>query len=256
MKKIDVLKSEIVAATQSGDGLERLGRQLAAQNREVAQHLRNGITHEEIGQSYLEDQIRLYLVYSLDHRMWEQLVERSDRFANQDRKAMAPMFSPWGYLHSDLVENVGEGLGWTMGGPYRDLSKVPFVQRMGMIVSAFDGLAPSQQNQVEAGLESEASPAKTGGCYVATAVYGSYEAPQVRVLRRWRDEALSTSSAGRWFIRFYYATSPGLVRLVGTREWFIAPSRFLLDALVKRLSNPGFVIVPQPDASRNDSVGG
>lgn len=76
-----------------------------------------------------------------------------------------------------------------------------------------------------------------GGCYVATSVYGDYDAPQVRVLRRWRDQVLSRSPLGRSFIRFYYATSPGLVRAVGKRRWFAGPSRFVLDRVVRRLDS-------------------
>lgn len=76
-----------------------------------------------------------------------------------------------------------------------------------------------------------------GGCYVATSVYGDYDAPEVRVLRLWRDEVLSRSPLGRSFISFYYATSPGLVRAVGTRRWFAGPSRFVLDRIVRRLDS-------------------
>lgn len=77
----------------------------------------------------------------------------------------------------------------------------------------------------------------SGGCYVATSVYGHYDAPEVRVLRRWRDDVLSRSRPGRIFIRFYYAASPGLVRSVGDRRWFSAPSRWALDRLVRRLDS-------------------
>jgi hypothetical protein len=46
------------------------------------------------------------------------------------------------------------------------------------------------------------------GCYVATACYGSYYAPQVLVLRRFRDEELSNTLFGRIFIQIYYFLSP------------------------------------------------
>ena len=41
---------------------------------------------------------------------------------------------------------------------------------------------------------------KSGGCYVATAVYGSYDCPQVWTLRRFRDYTLAGSWYGRTFI--------------------------------------------------------
>ena len=50
------------------------------------------------------------------------------------------------------------------------------------------------------------------GCYVATAVYGSYDCPQVWTLRRFRDHTLAASWYGRSFIRAYYAISPTLVK--------------------------------------------
>ena len=39
------------------------------------------------------------------------------------------------------------------------------------------------------------------GCYIATAVYGSYDCPEVWTLRRFRDEVLRESVLGRLFIR-------------------------------------------------------
>lgn len=49
------------------------------------------------------------------------------------------------------------------------------------------------------------------GCYIATMVYGSYDAPEVWVLRRFRDNTLQRSRGGRWFINWYYSWSPGFV---------------------------------------------
>lgn len=76
----------------------------------------------------------------------------------------------------------------------------------------------------------------SGGCYIATAVYGSYDAPEVLVLRQWRDESLTRTAAGRGFIRLYYATSPTVVRACGDRRWFSGPVRRALDAFVRHLA--------------------
>jgi hypothetical protein len=46
-----------------------------------------------------------------------------------------------------------------------------------------------------------------GYCFVATAAYGDYDHPYVKVLRRFRDETLAASAAGRGFIAWYYAHS-------------------------------------------------
>ena len=73
------------------------------------------------------------------------------------------------------------------------------------------------------------------GCYIATMAYGSYDAPEVRVLRRFRDEVLKKTFIGRVFIANYYAFSPLLVKFVkktGFAEKFI---RRRLDRFVNRL---------------------
>ena len=73
---------------------------------------------------------------------------------------------------------------------------------------------------------------KKSGCYIATAVYGSYDAAPVLVLRRFRDEALARSAPGRLFIRFYYAVSPSAARYVAKRPVLKRVSRQVLDMVV------------------------
>jgi len=42
-------------------------------------------------------------------------------------------------------------------------------------------------------------------CFIATAVYGSRDAPEVRTLRDFRDNILMQSSTGKAFVDFYYS---------------------------------------------------
>ena len=73
------------------------------------------------------------------------------------------------------------------------------------------------------------------GCYIATMAYGSYDAPEVMVLRRFRDERLKKTFFGRVFIVNYYTFSPLLVKFVrktGFADRFI---RRKLDGFVDRL---------------------
>src|SRR5690606_23109743 len=77
------------------------------------------------------------------------------------------------------------------------------------------------------------------GCFVATAVYGNYDCPEVRVLRRFRDQVLARTHGGRILIRAYYATSPTLVRGLGQRGWFVRIVRPMLDAMVSYLTKRG-----------------
>jgi Periplasmic copper-binding protein (NosD) len=46
------------------------------------------------------------------------------------------------------------------------------------------------------------------GCFIATAAYGSYSAPEVQALRAFRDRYLLTNSAGSAFVRWYYEHGP------------------------------------------------
>jgi len=45
-------------------------------------------------------------------------------------------------------------------------------------------------------------------CFIATACYGTSRAPELDVLRKFRDEVLMKSGPGRWFVRSYYRVSP------------------------------------------------
>jgi hypothetical protein len=47
-----------------------------------------------------------------------------------------------------------------------------------------------------------------GGCFIATAAFGSYLDPHVAVLRSFRDSFLLTNRLGKVFVSWYYATSP------------------------------------------------
>ena len=79
----------------------------------------------------------------------------------------------------------------------------------------------------------------SGGCYIATCVYGSYDCPQVWTLRRFRDYSLDTTLAGKVFIKCYYAISPTLVKLFGNQRWFKAVWKSWLDLMVKKLNDSG-----------------
>ncbi len=77
---------------------------------------------------------------------------------------------------------------------------------------------------------------KVSKCYIATAVYGSYDAPEVRVLRRFRDEVLSRTMPGRAFIRTYYAVSPPFARRLENAGRVNRLVRRVLDRIVNRLN--------------------
>lgn len=88
-------------------------------------------------------------------------------------------------------------------------------------------------------LEFERPYSSGSGCYVATAVYGSYDCPEVWTLRRFRDQRLAETAFGRAFIRLYYAISPTVVRWFGKTAAFNKFFRKRLDRLVARLQREG-----------------
>ncbi len=98
------------------------------------------------------------------------------------------------------------------------------------------------------GLKMGASPeSKSGGCYIATAVYGSYDCPEVWTLRRYRDHTLSKTLYGRAFIHTYYAISPTLVKWFGKDDWFKRMWQSKLDRMVKKLNATGVENTPYKD---------
>lgn len=87
----------------------------------------------------------------------------------------------------------------------------------------------------------------SGGCYVATAVYGSYDCPQVWTLRRFRDYTLAESVLGRAFIKTYYAISPTVVKYFGDTVWFNKLFRGVLNKVVAKLNETGVEDTPYED---------
>jgi hypothetical protein len=83
---------------------------------------------------------------------------------------------------------------------------------------------------------SSVSNKSTGGCYIATACYGSYDAPEVIVLRKFRDDTLIRFKSGRLFIKIYYKFSPIFVRITMHNKLVNESIRQFLDRFVLHLS--------------------
>jgi hypothetical protein len=111
----------------------------------------------------------------------------------------------------------------------------------GLIVMAVKGSDESSNQSADSSADSSNDSSndssKGSGCYVATMVYGSYEAPEVLVLRKFRDHFLAHYSLGRSFIRWYYTHSPSFVEHYQNSPVVNNFIRFLLNGLVKFLSN-------------------
>lgn len=75
------------------------------------------------------------------------------------------------------------------------------------------------------------------GCYIATCVYGSYDCPEVMILREYRDKTLSKSSFGKFFIKIYYSISPTLVKHFGNHRLFKKIWKTIIDRIINRLKH-------------------
>jgi ribosomal protein L7/L12 len=97
------------------------------------------------------------------------------------------------------------------------------------------GISDGRNTQIDDAISAHIGKSKSG-CFIATACYGNYDAPEVLVLRRFRDERLLPSNAGKLFVRFYYAVSPPLARWLSKSEKIKKQVRkYLLQPLVELL---------------------
>lgn len=91
---------------------------------------------------------------------------------------------------------------------------------------------------------------KKNGCYIATCVYGTYNCPELWILRRYRDYKLSSSWYGRLFVSFYYTVSPMLVKLFGKSVWFKSVCGRLIKRKIKKLTEQGYPDTPYEDINQ------
>lgn len=85
-----------------------------------------------------------------------------------------------------------------------------------------------QENRKDEATQSE-------GCYIATAVYQSYDCPEVWTLRRFRDNVLRKTKTGCEIVNIYYKISPKLVEKFSDKRWFTHFWKKLLDCVVEIL---------------------
>jgi DNA-directed RNA polymerase subunit RPC12/RpoP len=79
---------------------------------------------------------------------------------------------------------------------------------------------------------------KRKGCFIATACYGDYDAPEVLILRQYRDEKLAATSFGRLFIETYYFVSPFFARTIEKSEFLKRVVRnYFLQKLIKNITS-------------------
>lgn len=86
---------------------------------------------------------------------------------------------------------------------------------------------------------------KYGGCYIATAVYGSYDAKEVVKLRKFRDDFLDKKYWGQKFIEIYYRFSPKIADKMRNKYFFNGIIKFVLDNTLLKIVD--FIISDKND---------
>lgn len=81
------------------------------------------------------------------------------------------------------------------------------------------------------------------GCFIATAAYGSYLHPKVRLLREFRDNYLLTNRPGKAFVALYYRYSPGIAEVISGNAALRLVTRWLLTPLVMLIAYPAAVVL-------------
>ncbi|MEX0935017.1 MAG: PKD domain-containing protein [Candidatus Paceibacterota bacterium] len=71
-----------------------------------------------------------------------------------------------------------------------------------------------------------------GGCFIATAAYGSILEPEVATLRIFRDRHMETNAIGRGLVDVYYTASPSLASIIEKSDVLRFYSRIALSPIV------------------------
>lgn len=156
-------------------------------------------------------------------------------------------------IFGELYKRDGEWRFNAVGQGNRDGSVVELAVKYGVDWTKGQDVLQAERQARIAELQRQAAQQRasnnqnSGGCYVATAVYGSYDCPQVWTLRRYRDYTLAETWYGRAFIRTYYAISPTLVKWFGHTNWFKKMWKGKLDRMVSDLNAKGVQDTPYQD---------
>ena len=76
------------------------------------------------------------------------------------------------------------------------------------------------------------APSSSGGCFIATAAFGSPMAGEVKILRQFRDSYLLTNNFGRQFVAWYYRNGPAAASYIEAKPFAKAAVQAALYPLI------------------------
>jgi N-acetylneuraminic acid mutarotase len=131
---------------------------------------------------------------------------------------------------------------WTQradfGGTARDGSVGFSIGDKGYIGTGHDGSSPRKDFW-----EYSTISTGSGGCFIATAAFGSHLDPHVIALREFRDDYLLTHPIGEALVGFYHKVSPPIAEYIAEHESLRTVVRLTLIPLVFVAKYPGLLFV-------------
>jgi len=128
----------------------------------------------------------------------------------------------WAWSYIDWVPKSGSG---TYAAPLTGLDSDTTYDFKAQL--KYDGDTMIEGTTLQFTTATPSVPPPTGGCFIATAAYGTPTAEQIDVLREFRDSVLLESTAGSQFVALYYQFSPPVADFIAGNE--------LLRTLVREL---------------------
>ncbi len=138
-----------------------------------------------------------------------------------------------GYVYLDTIESLEKAIALIK--PYLDDDETAVLNRYCQTRIKELEAEKAKKVQETPVIEKAEPEQKKEGCYIATAVYGSYNAPEVIILRRFRDDVLQNSVFGRLFIKAYYCFSPFVAEKLKTAKHINSLVRNILDKFIQTL---------------------